>query len=148
MIGLYIFHKNPHGLLYQDTIYATEFEWKAPQTCMALQTDNYLSSVKPCMLCFLQTLPRVLYAGTISCVGFYGICLDLLIRLWHHFSSELGPWLMKWWQKYKHISIMAINSTEQLCTKFVTINHKGVLKSGKPIIIHNTWYKTVVIWVI
>ena len=33
-------------------------------------TDNILLSVKPCMLCFIQTLPRVLCIGAISRVSF------------------------------------------------------------------------------
>ena len=35
----------------------------------------------------IQTLPRVLRHGT-SRVGFSGICLDLSLGLWRHFSSE------------------------------------------------------------
>ena len=34
--------------------------------------DNCLS-VKPCMLCFIQTLPRILCAGAISRVSFFDL---------------------------------------------------------------------------
>ena len=33
-------------------------------------TDNKLLSVKPCMLFFIQTLPRILCAGAVSRVSF------------------------------------------------------------------------------
>ena len=36
-------------------------------------TDNNLLFMKPCMLVFIQTLPRVLCAGAISCVSFYNL---------------------------------------------------------------------------
>ena len=35
-------------------------------------TDRQLSSVKPCMLFFIRTLPRILCAGAISRVSFLG----------------------------------------------------------------------------
>ena len=37
---------------------------------MASQTDIQFLSVKPCMLFFIQTLPRILCAGAISRVSF------------------------------------------------------------------------------
>ena len=64
-------------------IHAAKFEWKT--TYMTLQTTNYclwshvccfsftLCRVKPCMLFFIQTLPRILCTDAISHVSFFDL---------------------------------------------------------------------------
>ena len=74
VVGPNIFHRNPHSLFRWHTIQMAKSKEKQHGF-----TDDKLLSMKPCrsMVLFIQTLPRILCHNTTSCVGFYGICLDL-----------------------------------------------------------------------
>ena len=60
--------RNSHGLKRRHTI-CTRQSLNEKQHTLLITDDNCLS-VKPCMLLFIQILPRILYAGAISRVSF------------------------------------------------------------------------------
>ena len=84
---------------------------------------NKLLSVKPCMLFFIQTLPRILCAGAIRCVSF----LDLLGLIagatnpitWHFYCESHKPpafGLNKYWDKAMCYPCLYLRKTRN-CTR-------------------------------
>ena len=52
--------------------------------------------MKACRPMLLFTLPLILCVGTISCLGFYRLCLDQLLVLCNHFPSKYRPLCYKY----------------------------------------------------